>query len=508
MALPLTQLPAEIVRELRARKWLVFVVFALISFAVLITGLMWPYKYRSEVIIYIDDSNIIQPLMEGSAVATKISERTSEARQTLWTRALLEQAATDTSLFPAGSGGDSSENLERLIAKLRAGVQVQPRGKNYFSIGFQSTSQVEALRVAQKLAQLFIENSNKRKRTESRSAYEFIDKQVKSYEVQLASVEQNLQEFLSENVDGTEEEATARMANLRRELEVAQLFREQFITKAKSLELQLSGIQPNIYNERTEDSYRARINAMQEQLDSLRLRYLDSYPDIIIVQEQLAQLKRQRQRALERGDTSAQTVIGESVANPLYQELRAQLVTANTEIETIETRIRSLNQLLDQQKERMERIQENKAQYAELTRDMQVNKQIYDDLLKRRERARVSMRLDVEGQGLNFRIVEAARYPLAPTGMQFNMFALGGLLLGALAPIGAIAGYLQIDPRVRSRRQLEDEVGLPVLVELPQVRTPFERRRNRRLTIAVIACAAITAIAYIAIVAASLAGVL
>ena len=56
---------------------------------------------------------------------------------------------------------------------------------------------------------------------------------------------------------------------------------------------------------------------------------------------------------------------------------------------------------------------------------MEVNKGIYDDLLKRRERARVSMSLDIEGQGMNYKINETAQYPTSPVGPKFPMFCNG-----------------------------------------------------------------------------------
>ena len=77
MALPLSQLPVEMLREVRSKKWLAFLVFVLVSFAVLAAGFLWPYKYQSEVVIFVDDSNIIRPLMEGSAVTTEIKDRKS-----------------------------------------------------------------------------------------------------------------------------------------------------------------------------------------------------------------------------------------------------------------------------------------------------------------------------------------------------------------------------------------------------------------------------------------------
>lgn len=505
MALPLSQIPQEVIREVRARKWLAFLLFVVVSFAILGAGFVWPYKYQSDVIIFVDDQNIIGPLMEGRAVTTEINDRISAAKELLLSRTVIERVATDTTIFENASM--DPEAVESRIAYVRAGVGIRPRGDSYFSIGFTSTSQMESFRTAQRLGQLFVEETKERKRLESRSAYDFIDKQVKSYEQQLTQAETRLKQFLSENTDGTEQEGNSRMAQLRNQLELAKLEQEELKTRSASLEGQLAGIRPTIRQGRTEDAYRERIRILEERLDSLRLQYHDSYPDIVILREQLAELRKQRNRASQQAP-SQPSLAGDEAVNPLYQELSAALSTTRADMATVETRISSLERLMSEQALRMERIQANKARYSELTRDMEVNREIYDDLLKRREKARVSMHLDIEGQGLNYRINEPAQYPREPKGPKFSMFAAAGLLLGMVAPFGALAGLLQIDPRVRARKQLEEGIGLPVLIEIPQVRTPYEKRIDRKVTMLVGIFALCAAALYLAVVVLAYLGII
>ena len=507
MALPLSQIPVEVLREIRKHKWISFLTFALVSFLVLGAGFVWPYKYRSEVVIFVDDSNIIRPLMEGRAVTTEISERTSTARELLQSRKILETLATDPEIF--GSAQPSPEELEARIGQLRSQLSVGPRGQNYFGIRYTSTSQLDAFRIAQRLGQLFIEQSRERKRSESRNAYDFIDKQVKSYESQLSDVEQRMKEFQSANKDGTEDEANARMAELRAKLELAELDKKELETRVSSLISQMQGVKPTLSQGPTEDAFRARIQALEERLDQLRLQYHDTYPDIVITREQLAELRKQRDRASAEEGTGDRDQSGaESIPNPVYQELGVSLSNARANLASVETRINSLQDLLAKQEQRMVRIQSNKAELSEITRDMEVNKEIYDDLLKRREKARVSMHLDIEGQGMNYRIAEAAQYPTTPQGPKFPMFAFAGLFLGALAPFGALAGILQLDPRVRAREQLEEDIGLPVLVSLPNVRTPYEKRSSRRQTLFIFMFVFCVIAGYVGIVAAEFLGVL
>ncbi|MDO3722426.1 GNVR domain-containing protein [Marinobacter sp. chi1] len=500
-------MPSEVIREVGSRKWLALLIFVLVSFGVLAAGFLWPYKYTSETVIFIDDKNIIQPLMEGSAVTTEINDRASAAQELLWGRSVIEKIAKDEEIFGEDAADISREKLEARVAGLRTNIEVVPRGDSYFSISYKARSPMRAFQIAQKAAQLFIEETSERKRIESRNAYDFINKQVKSYEVQLAAAEERLKQFLSENVEGTEGEANDRLANLRAELEQAEMEKSELETRAVSLENELDRLNPMIMQGQSADAFQNRISALEEQLDNLRLKYHDTYPDIVILREQLEELRKQRARAIANGEP-IQSLAGEAIANPVYQEVQSELTSTRANIQTISTRIRSYQRLLDEQSERMERVQANNAQYAELTRDMEVNKEIYDDLLKRRERARVSMHLDVEGQGLNYHINEKAQFPLSASGPQFSMFAVAGLFLGLAAPFGLVAGLLQIDPRVRAREQLEEEMEIPVLVQLPEVKTPFEKRRDSRVTTLVGLLAVVAVVAYLAVAIAGVMGVI
>lgn len=508
MALPLSQLPAEIIKEVRTRKWLALLLFVIVSFGVLAAGFLWPYKYQSETVIFIDDQNIIRPLMEGSAVATEINDTASAAQELLWSRSVIEKIARDEDIFGEGASNIERPRLEARIFKLKQNLSVVPRGDSYFAIAYQAESPMRAFQVAQRMGQQFIEETNERKRSESRNAYEFINNQVRSYERQLAEAEARLQEFLSENVDGTEGDANNRMDNLRSQLELAQMEKSELEARARSLEFELGRVNSIIPQGRSPDTYQTRISALEEQLDNLRLRYHDTYPDIVILREQLQELRRQRTQDLAQQEEEPRPYTGESISNPVFQDIQTELTSTRANIQTIGTRINSFKQLLVEQASRMERIQENRAQYLELTRDMEVNKEIYDDLLKRRERARVSMHLDVEGQGLNYRINEKPQFPLTASGPGFPLFAAAGLFLGLAAPFGLVAGLLQIDPRVRAREQLEESIELPVLVQLPEVRTPFEQRRDRRVTMLVGVIAIVAVVVYLGVAGAALMGVI
>ena len=507
MALPLERLPFEVLRELRRYRWAAIGLFALVSFAVLAVGFIYPYQYRSEVVIFVDDSNIIRPLMEGSAEITEISDRASSARELLYSRRVLEKLVDSERIFP-DVNSYSTERMEALYQELRSNISVNPQGESYFAIRYKGTNPRESFLIAQKLGQLFIEESNRRKRRESRSAFEFIDKQVKSYEQQIRQTEQELKEFLSKNTEGTEQEANKRMAQLRRDIESAELELEEVQAQERALEEQIETLPATISSGggTADGGLTQRINRMEERLDELKLRYEDSYPDVANLERQIRELKERRAR-MQAGELEPTEESG-LMFNPVYQDLKTELSRTRARKESLRTRISALQRRLAEQEERMEVIQGNKAERSELTRDLEVNREIYNDLLKRREKARVSMSLDVEGQGLSYEINEQARYPVSPTGLQFKTFASVGWLLGLMAPIGLLVGLLQIDPRVRSTKQIQDQLEIPLLGSIPLVRTPFERRREKRGYVLMVVIVLLIASGYAGVVFLEATGVL
>ncbi len=116
---------------------------------------------------------------------------------------------------------------------------------------------------------------------------------------------------------------------------------------------------------------------------------------------------------------------------------------------------------------------------AELTRDYDVNRDVYQDLLKRRENARVSMNLDAEQRGLTFLIQNPAVMPLEPSGLRFLHFGVAGLGLSLAIPFGLLFALVRFDPRARSAEQLERVTGFNVLATIPFYPTPRDRRRER-----------------------------
>ena len=174
---------------------------------------------------------------------------------------------------------------------------------------------------------------------------------------------------------------------------------------------------------------------------------------------------------------SPSTLEGTATMNPLYGELRSKLSEARSRSAAVASRVATGERLLSEELARSGRIAASESSLAELTRDYEVNRDLYQDLLKRRENARVSMNLDAEQRGLSFRIQEPAAMPLRPTGLRLMHVAGAGLGAAFFTPLVLLFGVIKLDPRVRSPLQIERDAALPVLGTMPMYVTPNKRRQ-------------------------------
>jgi hypothetical protein len=162
-------------------------------------------------------------------------------------------------------------------------------------------------------------------------------------------------------------------------------------------------------------------------------------------------------------------------------------------------RISEAKRQLQQELDRGRRVHGGEATLAELSRDYQVNRDIYQDLLRRRENARVSMNLDTEQQGLTVKIQEPATLPLRPSGLRFLHFIIIGLVFGVMLPLGLVFTKVYVDPRVRIGMLISDKHKQPLLAVVPHLWSPSDTQVARReiawLSLAVSAMAIVIVVA-------------
>ncbi|GAB2578864.1 hypothetical protein ISP15_00610 [Dyella jejuensis] len=476
-------LPA-LATEARRRRMALGIAFALIAVVALIAGMAWPKKYQASTTILAQESSIITPLMEGAASPTANTNRAGIARDVIFSRKVLDQI-----LVVGGwmATHPTPIQQDRLIEGIRARTTVQVSHDNLITINYSDSEPRRTFAVTQAFARLFISESLASKQRESRDAYEFINSQVEAYRRKLTDAEDKLKAYRDSNADarpGSDVDTNSRINQLRTQIDSTQLELAEKRSQEAALEAQLSGESEVNAVHTTQGIYDTQLADLQSQLDKLLLTYTDQYPDVIRIRHQMQDLRQQIAQTDQRKQAAqaAGTPIPLDNAvqmNPLYQQLKIQLAATEGDAAAASARISASESMLDAELERSKRIGNSENVTAELTRDYDVNRDVYQDLLKRRENARVSMNLDAEQRGLTFLIQNPAVMPLVPSGLRFMHFGIAGLALAIAIPFGLLFALVRFDPRVRSVEQLERAIGFNVLATIPFYPTPRDRRRER-----------------------------
>ncbi|WP_067561406.1 XrtA system polysaccharide chain length determinant [Halofilum ochraceum] len=449
--------------------------FALIALLATGAGAVWPKSYSSSTTILVESTNIVDGLMAGRAARGDIQNQYENAREVIYSRSLLRDVLEAGGwITPESPQRDVAEQIEAI----RERITVTNPGDNLVQVDYRDGDADQAYETVRAIAQRFLDEMRAGRSQESVAAYEFIDRQVKQYEKKLEQTQEEIRALRKANPlaqPGSDREVTQRMNELRtqiddldQEIREARL-RETTLTEQLSGEAEVSMLSTAL------DARRKRIAELQEELDTLRLSYHETYPDVVRIKEKLAELRRDVQQNPDAGSGGGLS-FGATRDNPVYQKLQEELYTVRGEINLLSSRKGDLESKLVETIARSGEIQGLQAEYEKLARDYEVNRDIYQDLQRRRENARVSVNLDSEQQGLTLRVSEPAYRPHDASGPRMLHFAVGGMVAGAGIPIGLLFAILLVDPRVRSAERLTRDSGTQVLETIPHMDTVGDRR--------------------------------
>ncbi len=144
------------------------------------------------------------------------------------------------------------------------------------------------------------------------------------------------------------------------------------------------------------------------------------------------------------------------------RQTRAEIDSLERQIAFKEAEEKRLRETLAAYQRRIEEIPGVESEWIALTRDYKTQQAAYESLLAKSEQSRVAVELERRQIGEQFRVLDPARPPVRPTGvnrMQVNaMGAAAGLMLGV-----ALAALLEFRDRTfHSAQDVQDVLQLPI----------------------------------------------
>jgi polysaccharide chain length determinant protein (PEP-CTERM system associated) len=457
-------------------------------------GLGWlvvlslPDKFESSARVNVDTRTALRPLLQGIAVEQDVEAQLNLVKQTLLGRANLDKVASqvglDSGVVTPSERNDLLDGLtKRITLALEAPTVRDPRIPNtLYRITYTDTNRDVALRVVDVLLNSFVEDTMGKDRASTASAERFLREQLADYDRRLADAETKLAEFKKRNfglVPGAEGDHFSRLTTETQHVKRLEASIAVATSRRAELQRQLRGETPYVAPTETTSTPQARrgqgaqtggqdtasrIQEAQARLDDLLLRFTDRHPDVIATRETLEQLKKRQLEeieALKRGDPGTAAIAG-AVSNPVYQNIQLQMNQVDVDMAAMRSELADHRRNEADLRRMVDTAPEVEAEYSRLTRDYDVTKTQYNNMLERLEKARVSG--DAEETGVvRFNIVDPPSANFEPIFPNRPLLLVVVLVLGLA--LGAGIAYLQhmLRPVFSSERSLAEVTGLPVL---------------------------------------------
>jgi succinoglycan biosynthesis transport protein ExoP len=507
-------------------------------------AVLLPPTYRSSATILIEQQEIPQDLVR-SAISSFADQRIQVISQRVMTTQNLITLINRYDLYPSVRATKPREVLiqrmrDDIAMKMISADVIDPRSGHptqatiAFSVGYQSESPDLALKVANELTTLYL-NENLTSRTHlAEETTHFFAEQAASQQAHIDELDKKLAQFKEKHRDVLPELETL---NQQRSDRIDQQLRDvenriaSMDEQRVLLEAQLAQISPTalVFSDtgqrvmNTED----RLRDLKSKLAGYKARYAPDHPDVVTTQRevdglekevksekaagdlarQLEEAKGQLAVALEKYSPDHPDVIHlRHVVADLEKSLTAQPDAANArkaqsdadnpayiqvkgQLDALATERKSDEAKLDQLQAQLDKIDRGLAQepgvegdYRELVRELENAQLKYQQIRAKESDVQVSENLETERKGERFTMIEPPLPPEKPISPNRVLILALGLVLSVGAGFGAGAFRDSVDPSVRSANDLRRLLQAAPLASIPTIVTAAEERRRRWVT--------------------------
>ena len=478
----------EVGRAMWQRRW-IGVAVAWLAAILGAAGLaMVRDRFEATARVYVDTKSVLRPLMRDLAVEPNLDQTVGLLARTLITRPNVEFLLDKS--FPNAHTAPREER-ERMVEGLTREIKIASSERdNVFNFSYRGTNPETTRLVVANLVSLFLASDTGNKLRDAQSAREFIDEQIKSYELRLAEAENRLKEFKLRNLGVTDtsgKDYFARMTALTEDMSKLSVELRAAAQSRDALKHELSGETESLVPETLTaaspvhvSEYDARLEGQRKQLDELLRRYTDQHPDVIATKRLIASLEEDRRRDVDARRKAAANMpaTASPAANQGRQQIRLALAQADAEVASLRVRAGDMQARLAQLRASATRVPQIEAEMAQLNRDYEVVKSAYQTMVSRREKAALSEDVDAT-RSAQFQVIDPPR--TAPQPVFPNRAALTELVIVLALAAGVAATFLaaHLLPTFNNARLLGEMTGRPVLGSVSMVMSADTLRQAR-----------------------------
>lgn len=498
--------PAEYLRLVWRNKWLIILPTIAVALATAWVVRKLPNIYESTSLLILKPATITAVgRMEENALILRINA----IHQQVVSRSSLEPLIRRYGLYKDEiARGASIESLVNRMQTTDVGVAIDRTNErpNSFNISFRASDPAAARNVTAELASKYVNAQLEGGRKDANENADFFNTRVNEVKAQLEAIAQRRSQFMQGNLGQLPDELaplTGRLTGLY-EQQKAYLNETGRTREAiRSIETQIETLNQmrveqideaaKVYDEpRSLPSYgplQSQKLALEAELLEMTRTLTEKNPDVIAKRAQLAAVKKEIKESLDevkqRGEQRRREL--QERANPQNVALQLQLQGTRSELRRQETALAQTAAQIGELERRLNAVPGVAVALENMDREYATAKAAYDSLQTQASNAILSSAVNSESKGETIQVIDPASIPAEPVAPKRELLYLIGIALGlGIGVLLAVARELPRLMTVQNTADAEHYTALPVLVSLPEVLTPRERRMRqaRRLTFA------------------------
>lgn len=447
-----------VIQVWKRRKWLAIGVFVFCCATAMSFLNSLPNIYRATATVLLDAQGAAAYSGQGNG-----GSRLDPVTEEVLSRDRLQGLITRFGLY-ADMQHKISE--EAVIQRMRQDIHVERKtgddqsgqgGPFALNVSYQGDDPEVVAKVTNALVSSFVDENNNIRASQATSTVTSLGGQLDSIKQKLDAQEQKINAFRDSHIGELPEQQEANLATLQQlnmRLQENNANEIQAMTRRETLLKQMA------------DSGDADLSQLEMELQNLRTRFTDKYPDVVRIKAQIAAMKR---------DQAAQ---GAADAHKPSSAAQQQFQTVDSEINSYKREDESLRAQIANYQRRVEGVPMRAQQLQALSQGYAETKDVYSGLLKQYEQAKLAETAagGVTGQ---YRVLDPAIVPHESAGPARTRLLLMALVLSLAIAGAAVFSAEQLNVSFHNVDELRAFTTLPVLAMVPEIVTRTDAWRVR-----------------------------
>jgi polysaccharide chain length determinant protein (PEP-CTERM system associated) len=476
-----------------------------------------PSIYQAEAVVLIDSQKIPDKFVTAT-VASDSEERIAAIRQMLLSSGELKKVIEDFGLYREERKSHFEEDI---LEMMRSDISItldsggpdggsrtaKTRRAGAFRVGYQGSDPVMVTRVANRLADLYVEQNLKTREGQAAGTSDFLDTQLRDAKKHLDEMEAQVSAYkLQHNGELPQQEnvLAGALGRLQTELEANRDAINRAHQNRVILESSINAMEATLtaqilawqQAQQQEDqpvltvgpvTPKSKLPDIEAAYTQLRAKYGDNHPDVVSLRSELENARGSSRQGPP--GSSASRSVTPALAEPpeigrtrqQLDGLKAQLKGSDTELANRNAEQQRILRDLGSYQKRIERLPIREQELAQMTRDYEVSKENYKSLLDKKMAAGMSLDMERRQQSERFIVLDRAQVPERPfKPKRPQLYAAGAVAALALAILFAFVAELRENVLLG---EWELPAGTPVLARLPYIEVAIGSapiKRNRR----------------------------